>query len=150
MPAAERFDPRRDAIPVGLVEHRARQGRRPSGDPTPSDHMRTHPPRSAFARRRAIVRAFDGLERSRRENTNDSGSDAGLRPPASSAAQPAGKGKKVARDYANTIATLQTDMGDIQIKFFYDKAPKHVENFVDLAAKGFYDGTIFHRVIPAS
>jgi peptidyl-prolyl cis-trans isomerase B (cyclophilin B) len=59
-----------------------------------------------------------------------------------------GKGKKVARDYANTIATLQTDLGDIQIKFFYDKAPKHVENFVDLSAKGFYDGTFFHRVIP--
>jgi peptidyl-prolyl cis-trans isomerase B (cyclophilin B) len=60
-----------------------------------------------------------------------------------------GKGKKtVARDYANTIATLQTDMGDIQIKFFYDKAPKHVENFIDLSAKGFYDGTFFHRVIP--
>ena len=58
------------------------------------------------------------------------------------------KGKKVARDYANTLATLQTDMGDITIKFFYDKAPKHVENFVDLAASGFYDGTIFHRVIP--
>jgi len=64
------------------------------------------------------------------------------------AAQATGKGKKVARDYANTIATLQTDMGDIQIKFFYDKAPKHVENFIDLAASGFYDGTLFHRVIP--
>lgn len=62
----------------------------------------------------------------------------------------AGKGKKVTtpRDYANTLATLQTDMGDITLKFFYDKAPKHVENFVDLAAKGFYDGTMFHRVIP--
>ncbi|MFN2384995.1 MAG: peptidylprolyl isomerase [Thermoanaerobaculia bacterium] len=46
------------------------------------------------------------------------------------------------------MATLQTDMGDITLKFFYDKAPKHVENFVDLAAKGFYDGTMFHRVIP--
>src|SRR5262245_61618679 len=64
------------------------------------------------------------------------------------AKQAAGKGKKVARDYANTIATLQTDLGDIQIKFFYDKAPKHVENFIDLAAKGVYDGTLFHRVIP--
>jgi len=59
-----------------------------------------------------------------------------------------GKGKKVAPDYANTIATLQTDLGDIQIKFFYDKAPKHVENFIDLSASGFYDGTFFHRVIP--
>ena len=64
------------------------------------------------------------------------------------AAQPKGKGKKVARDYANTIATLQTDLGDITIKFSYDKAPKHVENFVELAAKGFYNGTMFHRVIP--
>jgi peptidyl-prolyl cis-trans isomerase B (cyclophilin B) len=67
-------------------------------------------------------------------------------------AQSAGKGKKkmtsAPRDYANTLATLQTDMGDITIKFFYDKAPKHVENFVDLSAKGFYDGTMFHRVIP--
>jgi peptidyl-prolyl cis-trans isomerase B (cyclophilin B) len=59
-----------------------------------------------------------------------------------------GKGKKVSRDYANTIATLQTDLGDIQIKFFYDKAPKHVENFIDLSASRFYDGTFFHRVIP--
>jgi peptidyl-prolyl cis-trans isomerase B (cyclophilin B) len=66
-------------------------------------------------------------------------------------AQTAKKGKKMTptpRDYANTQATLQTDMGDITIKFFYDKAPKHVENFIDLAAKGFYDGTMFHRVIP--
>jgi peptidyl-prolyl cis-trans isomerase B (cyclophilin B) len=53
-----------------------------------------------------------------------------------------------ARDYANTIATLQTDFGDIEIKFLYDKAPRHVENFVDLSASGFYDGTLFHRVVP--
>ena len=64
--------------------------------------------------------------------------------------QAAQKGKKkvASRDYANTLAVLQTDMGDITLKFYYDKAPKHVENFVDLASKGFYDGTMFHRVIP--
>jgi peptidyl-prolyl cis-trans isomerase B (cyclophilin B) len=63
--------------------------------------------------------------------------------------KPAKKEKAVAtRDYANTLATLQTDMGDITLKFFYDKAPHHVQNFVDLAASGFYDGTMFHRVIP--
>jgi cyclophilin family peptidyl-prolyl cis-trans isomerase len=58
--------------------------------------------------------------------------------------------KKVStpRDYANTLVTLQTDMGDITLKFFPDKAPRHVENFVELAASGFYDGTMFHRVIP--
>jgi peptidyl-prolyl cis-trans isomerase B (cyclophilin B) len=63
-----------------------------------------------------------------------------------------GKGKKpvssTPRDYANTLATLQTEAGDITIHFLHDKAPKHVENFVDLAAKGFYDNTFFHRVIP--
>ena len=65
-------------------------------------------------------------------------------------AKTARKDKKMTavRDYANTLATLQTDAGDITIKFFHDKAPKHVENFVDLAAAGFYDGTFFHRVIP--
>ena len=63
--------------------------------------------------------------------------------------KPAKKEKAVAtRDYANTLVTLQTDMGDITLKFFYDKAPHHVQNFVDLAASGFYDGTMFHRVIP--
>jgi cyclophilin family peptidyl-prolyl cis-trans isomerase len=68
---------------------------------------------------------------------------------ASQAAQK-GKGTKkvAARDYANTLAVLQTDMGDITLKFYYDKAPKHVENFIDLAANGFYDSTMFHRVIP--
>jgi len=65
--------------------------------------------------------------------------------------KPSKKEKAVAtspRDYANTLATLQTDMGDITVKFYYDKAPHHVQNFVDLAASGFYDGTMFHRVIP--
>jgi cyclophilin family peptidyl-prolyl cis-trans isomerase len=65
--------------------------------------------------------------------------------------KPSKKEKAVAtspRDYANTLATLQTDMGDITLKFYYDKAPHHVQNFVDLAANGFYDGTMFHRVIP--
>ena len=66
-------------------------------------------------------------------------------------AQTDGKGKKAvsaSRDYANTLATIQTEAGDITIKFFNDKAPNHVKNFVDLAAGGFYDGTFFHRVIP--
>jgi peptidyl-prolyl cis-trans isomerase B (cyclophilin B) len=66
-------------------------------------------------------------------------------------AQTAPKEKKkmtTGRNYANTLATLQTDMGDITIKFLYDKAPNHVKNFVDLAANGFYNGTMFHRVIP--
>jgi len=43
---------------------------------------------------------------------------------------------------------METSMGDITLKLFADKAPKTVNNFVYLAEKGFYDGTIFHRVIP--
>ncbi|MEK7773343.1 MAG: peptidylprolyl isomerase [Deltaproteobacteria bacterium] len=45
-------------------------------------------------------------------------------------------------------AVIETKYGDIEIKFFPDAAPRHVENFTALAKKGFYDGTIFHRVIP--
>lgn len=44
-------------------------------------------------------------------------------------------------------ATLETDKGNIIIQLFPDKAPETVNNFVFLARQGFYDGTIFHRVI---
>jgi peptidyl-prolyl cis-trans isomerase B (cyclophilin B) len=45
-------------------------------------------------------------------------------------------------------AVIQTKLGEIEIEFLPDKAPGHVKNFLDLARKGFYDGTTFHRVIP--
>lgn len=44
-------------------------------------------------------------------------------------------------------AILKTEKGDITIQLFADKTPKTVNNFVFLARQGFYDGTIFHRVI---
>jgi cyclophilin family peptidyl-prolyl cis-trans isomerase len=44
-------------------------------------------------------------------------------------------------------ATLHTDKGDIKLQLFADRAPISVNNFVFLAQEGFYDGTIFHRVI---
>ena len=47
-----------------------------------------------------------------------------------------------------TAATLQTNHGPIAIDLFDDDAPKTVENFLKLARDGFYDGVIFHRVIP--
>jgi cyclophilin family peptidyl-prolyl cis-trans isomerase len=47
----------------------------------------------------------------------------------------------------NYTATLTTDLGDIVIALFADKVPVTVNNFVFLAREGFYDGTIFHRVI---
>ena len=45
-------------------------------------------------------------------------------------------------------AILETTMGNIEITFFPDVAPGHVDNFRKLAGDGFYDGTTFHRVIP--
>ena len=45
-------------------------------------------------------------------------------------------------------ATLHTSHGAISIELFDDDAPKTVDNFVKLARDGFYDGVIFHRVIP--
>ena len=45
-------------------------------------------------------------------------------------------------------AVIETKFGNMEIRFFPDVAPKHVNNFIELAKKGFYDGTIFHRVIP--
>ena len=46
------------------------------------------------------------------------------------------------------MATLHTNHGTIELELFPDEAPKTVQNFEDLARKGFYDGVIFHRVIP--
>ena len=45
-------------------------------------------------------------------------------------------------------AIIKTKFGDMHIKFFPELAPRHVENFIKLANSGFYNGTIFHRVIP--
>jgi cyclophilin family peptidyl-prolyl cis-trans isomerase len=45
-------------------------------------------------------------------------------------------------------ATVETNQGTIELELWPDKAPRHVENFKKLAGDGFYDGLIFHRVIP--
>ena len=45
-------------------------------------------------------------------------------------------------------AMIKTKFGDMDVVFFPEKAPKHVESFMTLAKSGFYNGTIFHRVIP--
>ena len=46
-----------------------------------------------------------------------------------------------------SVATMSTNHGDITIELFDEDAPKTVQNFKDLAGKGFYDGLTFHRII---
>jgi len=48
----------------------------------------------------------------------------------------------------DTVAEIKTNMGSIKVLLFPEAAPKTVENFTGLANKGYYDGVIFHRVIP--
>ena len=48
----------------------------------------------------------------------------------------------------NEVTVIETSLGNIEFEFLEDKAPGHVKNFKDLANSEFYNGTIFHRVIP--
>ena len=68
--------------------------------------------------------------------------------PAAKAAEPA---KVAATDAAGTAShhvLLHTNMGDITLELYPDKAPKTVDNFEQYVKEGFYNGTVFHRVIP--
>jgi len=49
---------------------------------------------------------------------------------------------------ADTKAFIETKFGNIELRFSPEVAPGHVNNFIELAKKGFYDSTTFHRVIP--
>ena len=48
---------------------------------------------------------------------------------------------------ANPVVLMETSLGTITIELYQDKAPKSVENFLAYVNSGFYDGTVFHRVI---
>jgi len=54
----------------------------------------------------------------------------------------------VIADEQTVDAIIETKFGNIELKLFPDVAPGHVENFVKLAKSEFFDGTVFHRVIP--
>ncbi|MEO2201592.1 MAG: peptidylprolyl isomerase [Nitrosopumilus sp.] len=49
---------------------------------------------------------------------------------------------------SDKLVVLETNLGTIVIEFFFDDAPNHVDNFINLTESGFYDGTLFHRIIP--
>ena len=78
--------------------------------------------------------------------TTASATEASVTPPASPTT--AAEEKRPMSQYQNKVAELHTSAGEIDIRFFPDLAPNHVKNFIDLAEKGFYNGTKFHRVIP--
>ena len=48
---------------------------------------------------------------------------------------------------SNEVAVIKTTEGDIVVQFWTDAAPNTIENFKKLAGQGFYDGTIFHRIV---
>jgi peptidyl-prolyl cis-trans isomerase B (cyclophilin B) len=68
---------------------------------------------------------------------------------AASAVLHQGQGKPIqATSTANReVVILETDAGNIMIELLPDTAPKHVKNFKGLVSQGFYDGTLFHRVV---
>jgi len=68
-------------------------------------------------------------------------------PPATTSSAAAEENRPMSQ-YENKVAEVHTSAGEIDIRFFPDVAPNHVKNFIDLAEKGFYNGSKFHRVIP--
>jgi len=57
------------------------------------------------------------------------------------------KEEKTPMDSPNEVAVIKTSEGDMVVQFWTDAAPNTVENFKKLARQGFYDGTIFHRIV---
>ncbi len=49
---------------------------------------------------------------------------------------------------ANPVVRMSTSLGDVELELFADKAPASVKNFLGYVDSGFYNGTVFHRVIP--
>lgn len=58
------------------------------------------------------------------------------------------QGTALAAEGDDMLAILETNLGTITIEFFSDDAPNHVDNFVGFVESGFYDGTLFHRIMP--
>jgi peptidyl-prolyl cis-trans isomerase B (cyclophilin B) len=57
------------------------------------------------------------------------------------------KDERAPMNSSNEVAVIKTNEGDMVVQFWTDAAPNTVENFKKLARQGFYDGTIFHRIV---
>ena len=66
---------------------------------------------------------------------------------ASTVAAQEDKTEKTPVNASNEVAVIKTSEGDMVIQFWTDAAPKTIENFKKLARQGFYNGTIFHRIV---
>lgn len=56
--------------------------------------------------------------------------------------------EKTSKQGGNPVVNISTNLGDIKVELFRDKAPVTVDNFLSYVGDDFYNGTIFHRVIP--
>jgi len=57
------------------------------------------------------------------------------------------KEEKTSVNTSNEVAVIKTSEGEMEVQFWTDAAPNTIENFKKLARQGFYDGTIFHRIV---
>jgi peptidyl-prolyl cis-trans isomerase B (cyclophilin B) len=57
------------------------------------------------------------------------------------------KEEKTSMNASNEVAVIKTSEGEMVVQFWTDAAPNTIENFKKLAREGFYDGTIFHRIV---
>jgi len=58
-----------------------------------------------------------------------------------------GAEEKTPMNSSNEVAVIKTSEGEMEVQFWTDAAPNTIENFKKLARQGFYDGTIFHRIV---
>ena len=57
------------------------------------------------------------------------------------------KEEKTPRNSSNEVAVIKTSEGEMVVQFWTDAAPNTIDNFKKLSSQGFYDGTIFHRIV---
>ena len=104
--------------------------------------MRTENHFSKFVMIILLAGALFGSACSTQPQSNQNGNQGAAQPPAPAQpapAQPSGKQR---------VAVMETSLGTIRFDLLEADAPKTAENFIKLAEKGFYNGLIFHRVIP--
>lgn len=109
----------------------------PAATPAATSEQKTETPPSAQAETPAEVQPAESKAESESAKTPEEAPAKTTSPEPEKA--PAG---------TEPVAILETRLGKIEIRFFPEKAPHHVKNFIDLCRSGFFNGTKFHRVIP--